>query len=89
LFDEEDVNRRVKPYWPKHRALFQAQGFELDTVRDARAYYRRFEKSSADFLFHDSISSILCCEEGSPNDDDLCPDAGLVSDVFFSLEQPD
>lgn len=88
LFDEEDVNYRIKPFWPKYRSLFQSRGYELDTVRDARAYYRRFEKSSADFLFHYSISSVLCSEEGSPTDNDLCPDAGLVSAPFLLADGP-
>lgn len=82
-FDEEDVNRRIKPYWPKYRSLFEGRGFQLDTVRDAREYYRRVEeKSAAQFLFHDSISSVLCSEEGSSNDDELCPDAGLPDNLF-------
>lgn len=84
--DEEDCNRRIKPYWPKYRLLFEERGYQLDTVKDARAYYRRVEHSSAEFLSHDSISSVLCSEEGSSHDNELCPDAGLVSARLYRYD---
>jgi hypothetical protein len=83
--EDEDVNSRIKPYWPKYRYLFEERGYHLDTVRDARAYYRRVEELSPDVFLHDSISSILCSEEGSSNDNELCPDAGLVNRLLTHM----
>ncbi|KAJ3545170.1 hypothetical protein NMY22_g2540 [Coprinellus aureogranulatus] len=88
-FEEETVNSRIQPRWVEHRQLFEERGYYLETVKDARAYYRRIEESSQDIFPHNSILSILCSEEGSSDDDELCPDAGLPDNLFRGTKASD
>lgn len=71
--DEEEINRRTKPFWPKYCAVFRIRGFRLDTVKDARKYYSQQIQANA------LDSCWPSCSEGHFEDDDtLCPDAGFV-----------
>jgi len=71
--DEEEINRRTKPFWPKYCAVFRVRGFRLDTVKDARRYF------SQQIQTHALDSCWPLCNEGHLQDDDtLCPDAGFV-----------
>lgn len=81
-FDEDEVNRRITPYWPNYRSLFQSRGFRLDTVRDVKEYYKRRQELDATFL--QTITGYPHAGEAF-DDDSLCPDAGLVSVVYNIL----
>ncbi|KDR81627.1 hypothetical protein GALMADRAFT_135047 [Galerina marginata CBS 339.88] len=78
--DEDEVNRRVKPFWPKYRSLFRARGFRLDTVKDVRLFYiHRVQQPASDpcrptpYVFgHDELQ----------DDEALCPDAGFPDNLF-------
>jgi hypothetical protein len=81
-FDEDDVNRRVTPYWQKYRCAFKFRGFQLDTVRDVKLFYQHhYSKGEtvSSRLFYPMPFSECRGEQGFINDDALCPDAGLVS----------
>jgi hypothetical protein len=73
--DEEDLNRRIQPYWPKDRNVFRSRGFRLETVRDVKNYYRQRGASSLDML---GSQQQLSSRVDFRDDDALCPDAGLV-----------
>lgn len=87
-FDEDEVNLRLRPNWPSYRGILKLRGFRLDTVGDAKAFYR----CSADGRIPDYF---LLKHSGDLNDA-LCPDAGLVSTLSSTrvtlvgkLAQPD
>jgi hypothetical protein len=69
-FDEDEVNSRVRPHWPSYRGILKLRGFRLDTVGDAKAFYR----CSAD----GRIPDYFLLKHSSDVNDALCPDAGLV-----------
>lgn len=80
--DEDEVNRRITPYWPKFRSLIECRGFRLDTFRDVREFYDRYSEGQ---ILHqlDSKKHIPGYPPTSGDHDDnaLCRDAGLVSIV--------
>lgn len=72
--DEDEVkNSRVTLYWPAYRGLLKLRGFRLDTVEDAKAFYR----GSAD----GRIPEYFLMKHSGDVNDALCPDAGLVSAI--------
>lgn len=73
-FDEDDVNRRIAPHWPSYRHTLKLRGFRLDTVRDVKEFYKHLSQTDSVIL---NTGYLRACE--SPDDDALCPDAGLVS----------
>ncbi|KAJ7916598.1 kinase-like domain-containing protein [Mycena leptocephala] len=73
-FDEDEVNSRVRPHWPSYRGILKLRGFRLDTVGDAKAFYR----CSAD----GRIPDYFLLKHSSDVDDALCPDAGLPDNLF-------
>ena len=75
-FDEEQVNRRTVPYWPKYRTVLKQRGFRLDTVRDVET--RHGYKAASDCIRYLSSHNRNSCD-GIYHDDALCPDVGLVS----------
>ncbi|KAF5358348.1 hypothetical protein D9756_001548 [Leucocoprinus leucothites] len=75
-FDEEEVNQRIFPFWPRYRTLIRSRGFHLDTVRDVRDFYdecRRLGQTPR------PIPAGIDKERG---DDALCPDEGLPANLF-------
>lgn len=88
-FDEDEVNQRVTPNWSSYRTLFRNRGFRLDTVRDVKEYYHRYvQKASPDPIYPEQFPGFLrACQYN--NDDDLCPDAGLVSYLLSSTLNPE
>lgn len=36
--DEDEINCRMKPFWPKYQAIFRQRGFQLDTRKDVRLF---------------------------------------------------
>lgn len=83
-FDEDDVNRRVTPYWQKYRCVFKSRGLQLDTVRDVKLFYQRHSKEETvtSRLFYPKPFSECRGEQGFIDDDALCPDAGLPDNLF-------
>lgn len=73
--DEEDLNRRIQPYWPKYQNAFRSRGFRLETVQDVKNYYRQKGASSSDML---GSQQQLSSRVDFRDDDALCPDAGFV-----------
>ncbi|CAA7271677.1 unnamed protein product [Cyclocybe aegerita] len=74
--DDDEVNRRIQPFWPKYQLLFKARGFHLDTVRDVKNFYsRRIQQPPSDLFCRVPYFS---SREEFQKDDALCPDAGLV-----------
>lgn len=72
-FDEEEVNRRVFPYWPKYRTLIRSRGFRLDTIRDVKRFYQECSEHGQTFK---AVPAGIDTELG---EEALCPDEGLVS----------
>lgn len=83
-FDEDDVNRRVTPYWQKYSCVFKSRGLQLDTVRDVKLFYQRHSKEEtvSSHLFYPMPFSECRGEKGFIDDDALCPDAGLPDNLF-------
>ncbi|KAG2020193.1 other/AgaK1 protein kinase [Coprinopsis cinerea AmutBmut pab1-1] len=79
--DDDDVNCRLNPYWPKYRGLFKARGLHLETVRDVRPYYRRLQ-TSQNYCIHNSVLSVLSSQEGSQHDHDLFHDPSVPDNLF-------
>lgn len=72
-FDEEEVNQRVSPYWPKYRTLIFSRGFRLDTVRDVKEFYNECHRQGQ------PLSVIPPGIDTDMGEEALCPDQGLVS----------
>lgn len=74
--DEDEVNCRLKPFWPKYQATFKRRGFQLDTLKDVKLFYtqRSQDTPSNCFVFQKNFHQDTTLED----DDSLCPDAGLV-----------
>lgn len=77
--DEEEINRRTKPFWPKYCAVFRIRGFRLDTVKDARGHYTQQIQGNPGPL--DSCWPVSV-QEHFQDDDDLCPDSGFPDNLF-------
>lgn len=80
--DEEEVNRRIRPYWPKYRGFIKSRGFRLDTVRDVKLFYRNNQQTAS--TSNSWVSSSNSGNNQSQDDNALCPDAGLVSFLMNS-----
>lgn len=72
-FDDEQVNRRVRPHWPSFLDLFKLHGIQLDTVRHAKEYYNN-RSPPVDLPGPLNLNYLYACAD----DDALCPDYGLV-----------
>ncbi|KAF4615322.1 hypothetical protein D9613_003077 [Agrocybe pediades] len=73
--DEEEVNRRARPYWPKYRSILKSRGFRLDTVRDVKLLYGSIGRTSSTGAYVDG-------NEDLQDENALCPDAGLPDNLF-------
>ncbi|KAF9454517.1 hypothetical protein P691DRAFT_716920 [Macrolepiota fuliginosa MF-IS2] len=71
--DDEEVNQRVYPYWPRYRALIFSRGLRLDTVRDVKEIYKERQKPVED------IPAGIDMDMG---EEALCPDPGLPENLF-------
>ncbi|KAJ6596924.1 kinase-like domain-containing protein [Mycena vulgaris] len=74
VFDDDEVNSRVRPYWPSYRSTLKLRGFHLDTVEDVKAFYTSCSDGGIPEYF-------LVKHSGDVNDA-LCPDAGLPDNLF-------
>ncbi|PPQ83325.1 hypothetical protein CVT25_003964 [Psilocybe cyanescens] len=83
--DEEELNRRVKPFWPKYQATFRSRGFHLDTVRDVMLFY----KQQAAKAGPSTPRRPFCSQAEFQGDDALCPDAGLPDNLFRGIRISD
>lgn len=74
--DEDELNCRMKPFWPKYQATFKRRGFHLDTIKDVKQFYnqRNQDTPSNCFVFPKKFHQDAIQDD----DDSLCPDAGLV-----------
>ncbi|KAK7054821.1 hypothetical protein VNI00_003284 [Paramarasmius palmivorus] len=79
-YDEEEDNRKIRPWWPTFRNLFKLRGFRLDTVGDVKQYYKQTPSASPAPYF-DTYRQL--------DDDTLCPDAGLPDNLFRGLRSSD
>jgi len=72
--DEDEMNCRMKPFWPKYQATFKQRGFQLETFKDVKLFYNQMN--------HNAPSNCLTSQKNFhqdiQDDDSLCPDAGLV-----------
>ena len=72
--DEDEMNCRMKPFWPKYQVIFKQRDFQLDTLKDVKLFYNQMNQNipsnclAFQKKFHQDIQ----------DDDSLCPDAGLV-----------
>ena len=74
--DEDEMNSRMKPFWPKYQATFKRRGFRLDTLKDVKLFYNRRSQGTPSNCF---VSQKKFHQDTTQDDDDsLCPDAGLV-----------
>ncbi|KAG7092489.1 hypothetical protein E1B28_008841 [Marasmius oreades] len=71
--DEEDVNVRLRPYWPAYHNLLRRRGFRLETIADMRQYYRQAENV---------LSPPYSCSLKDLDDDAVCPYSGLPDNLF-------
>ncbi|KAF9264651.1 kinase-like protein [Marasmius fiardii PR-910] len=70
---EDEVDVRIRPYWPSYRNLLQLRGFRLETVADMRQYHRHAVNVTWDYYLY-SFKDL--------NDDALCPNTGLPDNLF-------
>ncbi|PPR08082.1 hypothetical protein CVT24_010543 [Panaeolus cyanescens] len=77
--DEDDVNQRIKPYWPQYRSRFKLRGYGLETLRDVR---RRYTNHSLDTC---PIPLYPIPDQHHQGDDALCPDPSLPDNLFRGL----
>ena len=74
--DEDEMNCRMKPFWPKYQATFKRRGFQLDTLKDVKLFYKQRSQDTPSNCF---VSQKSFHQDTAQDDDDsLCPDAGLV-----------
>ncbi|PFH54327.1 hypothetical protein AMATHDRAFT_72830 [Amanita thiersii Skay4041] len=77
--DEDEVNTRVRPFWPAYINIFKSRGFRLETVRDVKEYYTSrglyYTHQHSPFPDYSRACKIA-------DDDVLCPDAGLPDNLF-------
>lgn len=70
--DEDEINQRIKPYWPQYRSRFKIRGYHLETLRDVR---KRYTNQSLDVC---PIPLYPIPDQHHQGDDALCPDPSLV-----------
>ncbi|TFK55051.1 kinase-like protein [Heliocybe sulcata] len=82
-FDEDEVNSRTTPYWPKYQVLLELKGIHLDTHRDVQEFYQQHCAKQEPDNVHE-----ITCQAGYINafrcndSDALCPDPGLPDNLF-------
>jgi hypothetical protein len=64
--DDEDPDRRLKPFWPKYQHLFHNRGLHLDTISDVGEHTVQYPLQSQQYW-------------RSASDGSLCHDPSLVS----------
>jgi len=69
------MNCRMKPSWPKYQATFKQRGFQLDTFKDVKLFYNQSNQSNR-------LASQKILYQDIQDDDSLCPDAGLLDNLF-------
>ncbi|KAL0581713.1 hypothetical protein V5O48_000295 [Marasmius crinis-equi] len=79
-YDDEEVNVRVRPYWPAYRNLLKHRGFRLETVGDVKQYYKGKQDAISIHAFR-SLREL--------DDDALCPDPGLPDNLFRGTRASD
>ena len=81
--DEDEMNCRMKPFWPKYQATFKRRGFKLDTLKDVKMLYNQRSQDTPNDCF---VSQKDFHQDTIQDDDDsLCPDAGLVCASSYGL----
>ena len=86
--DDEESNARLSPYWCGYRALLESRGFRLDTCKDVKEWYHDYwaaQASQGHPVDQDLPGYLRACR--SPDEDELCQDAGLVSFSPFCSKQ--
>ena len=73
--DEDEMNCRMKPFWPKYQPTFKRRGFQLDTLKDVKLLYNQRSEDTSSNRF---VSQNFHQDTTQDDDDSLCPDAGLV-----------
>ena len=76
---DEDVDHRIYPNWCSYRSIIQRHGFRLDTCRDVKKIYQQYWEalmSRGCRISKDLPGYLRACS--ARNDDELCPDMGLV-----------
>ncbi|TDL24785.1 hypothetical protein BD410DRAFT_61237 [Rickenella mellea] len=64
--EDEELNSRVSPYWPRYRSSLSKRGFRLDTVRDVRAFYANIGRAPPRST-HGADDDALCRDPGLPD----------------------
>ncbi|KAF8238639.1 hypothetical protein L208DRAFT_1387335 [Tricholoma matsutake] len=80
--DDEDVNRRITPYWPAYNDTFLLRGFRLDTVRDVKQFYNSGSCTTHSLQTASAIPGYLIRAYDCSDNDALCPDPGLPDNLF-------
>ncbi|KAF9482784.1 kinase-like protein [Pholiota conissans] len=86
-FDEDEVNRRITPFWPKYCHVFRARGFRLETIKDVKLYYRNSQLTALDAGHRDF--PFYSNQPDGRDDDALCPDAGIPDNLFRGIRLSD
>lgn len=78
-----EVGLRVRPQWALYSHLFQLHGFRLDTVRDAKEYYKsQGSDHTLLTISHSFLPEYIQAYSNVNDDDTLCPDYGLLDNLF-------
>ena len=72
--DEDEINCRMKPFWPRYQVIFKQRGFQLDTLKDVKLFYNQRSQNPP----NNCLASQKYFHQDIQDDDSLCPDAGLV-----------
>ncbi|KAF8964711.1 kinase-like domain-containing protein [Flammula alnicola] len=83
--DEDEVNRRLKPFWPKYQYNLRSRGFRLETVRDVKIFYSQREHSLDPYWSSPYYSN----RPDFQDEDALCPDAGIPDNLFRGIRLSD
>ncbi|KZT26367.1 hypothetical protein NEOLEDRAFT_1063544 [Neolentinus lepideus HHB14362 ss-1] len=82
-FDEDEINTRLSPYWPKYQVLLECKGIHLDTYGDVQEFYKQHCVGQKPENLHE-----ITCQAGYINafrcndSDALCHDPGLPDNLF-------
>ncbi|KAF8798048.1 hypothetical protein BYT27DRAFT_7124490 [Phlegmacium glaucopus] len=76
--DDDEMNCRIKPFWPKYQATFKQRGFQLETFKDVKLFYNQMSQNAPS----NCLDSQKNFHQDIQDDDSLCPDAGLPDNLF-------
>jgi len=76
--DEDEINCRMKPFWPRYQVIFKQRGFQLDTLKDVKLFYNKRSQNPPNIC----LASQKYFHQDIQDDDSLCPDAGLPDHLF-------